>query len=136
MCLAGTHPGAAAGVAAWALALALSRAAMGRHYLSDVAAGLLVGVATTGIVTRCASGRAGERRAGTMLPIDPPLQGWLARGLARRRADLTLPPTNPPTPRRWQFARYGFWLQQPGVDAAYATLMRWWGALAARIMAL
>ena len=31
---------------------ALSRALMGRHYLGDVMAGLLVGVATTAIVTK------------------------------------------------------------------------------------
>ncbi|KAL4435432.1 hypothetical protein ABPG77_006194 [Micractinium sp. CCAP 211/92] len=47
-----TRPGLCACVAAWALATAFSRAAMGRHYLSDVLAGLLLGVATVGIVTR------------------------------------------------------------------------------------
>lgn len=47
-----THPWLGAGVAGWALATALSRAAMGRHYLSDVLAGLLLGVGTIGICTR------------------------------------------------------------------------------------
>lgn len=47
-----TRPGLCACVAAWALATAFSRAAMGRHYLSDVLAGLLLGVVTVGIVTR------------------------------------------------------------------------------------
>lgn len=46
------RPGLCACVAAWALATALSRAAMGRHYLSDVLAGLLLGFVTVGIVTR------------------------------------------------------------------------------------
>jgi membrane-associated phospholipid phosphatase len=42
----------AAAAAAWAATLALSRCAMGRHYLGDVAAGLALGVATAGAVTR------------------------------------------------------------------------------------
>ena len=47
-----TRPWLCGGVAGWALTTALSRAAMGRHYLSDVLAGLLLGVVTVGIVTR------------------------------------------------------------------------------------
>ncbi|PSC70048.1 choline-phosphate cytidylyltransferase 2 [Micractinium conductrix] len=50
--LAHTRPWLCAGMAGWALATALSRAAMGRHYLSDVLAGLLLGVATVALVTR------------------------------------------------------------------------------------
>ena len=47
-----SHPWVCGGVAGWALTTALSRAAMGRHYLSDVLAGLLPGAVTVGIVTR------------------------------------------------------------------------------------
>ncbi|KAL4419816.1 hypothetical protein ABPG75_006914 [Micractinium tetrahymenae] len=53
------RPGLCACVAAWALATAFSRAAMGRHYLSDVLAGLLLGVVTVGIVTRGTFSSAG-----------------------------------------------------------------------------
>lgn len=36
----------------WAVAVALSRAVMGRHYLGDVLAGLLLGIVSAGVVTR------------------------------------------------------------------------------------
>lgn len=39
-------------VATWALATALSRALMGRHYLSDVMAGLALGLMTATLTTR------------------------------------------------------------------------------------
>ena len=38
--------------AAWAVVVAFSRCMMGRHYLSDVLAGLLLGVATLAILTQ------------------------------------------------------------------------------------
>jgi hypothetical protein len=55
-----TRPWLCGGVAVWALTTALSRAAMGRHYLSDVLAGLLLGAVTVGIVTRVGGWVAGE----------------------------------------------------------------------------
>ena len=39
-------------IVAWALVTALSRCLMGRHFLGDVLAGLLVGVLTTAVVTK------------------------------------------------------------------------------------
>jgi membrane-associated phospholipid phosphatase len=42
----------AAAAAVWGLTVALSRCVMGRHYLSDVVAGILVGVVTVGLVTQ------------------------------------------------------------------------------------
>ena len=47
---AASHLGPALAVAAWALIVAVSRAAMGRHYVGDVMAGLLLGLATTATV--------------------------------------------------------------------------------------
>ena len=47
---AATHLWPAASVAAWALLVAASRAAMGRHYVGDVTAGLLLGLGTTATV--------------------------------------------------------------------------------------
>ena len=44
---------------AWALTVAMSRCLMGRHYLSDVIAGLLVGLVTIGVITKV---RGGEGR--------------------------------------------------------------------------
>lgn len=41
-----------AAVTTWALVVALSRCMMGRHYLSDVIAGLLLGVGTMWCVSR------------------------------------------------------------------------------------
>lgn len=41
---------AAAGM--WAVTVAFSRCVMGRHYLSDIVAGLLVGVLTVAFVTQ------------------------------------------------------------------------------------
>ena len=41
-----------AAAAGWAVTVAFSRCVMGRHYLSDVIAGLLLGVLTVALVTQ------------------------------------------------------------------------------------
>ena len=41
-----------AAIAAWGLATSASRALMGRHYVSDVIAGIALGIVTTAIVTQ------------------------------------------------------------------------------------
>ena len=38
--------------ATWAIVVALSRAVMGRHYLGDVTAGLLLGIVSTAVITK------------------------------------------------------------------------------------
>ena len=50
--LADSRPALAAGVALWAVLVAVSRCLMGRHFLGDILAGLLVGVMTTAVVTK------------------------------------------------------------------------------------
>jgi membrane-associated phospholipid phosphatase len=50
--LSGSQPALAQAVGAWALAVALSRCLMGRHFLGDILAGLLVGIMTTAVVTQ------------------------------------------------------------------------------------
>ena len=50
--LAGSRPEAALAIATWAAAVAISRCLMGRHFLADVLAGLLVGIMTTAVVTK------------------------------------------------------------------------------------
>lgn len=50
--LAGSWSGAALAIGAWAAAVAVSRCLMGRHFLGDVLAGLLVGIMTTAVVTK------------------------------------------------------------------------------------
>ncbi|GAB4815928.1 hypothetical protein N2152v2_002974 [Parachlorella kessleri] len=58
---------------AWAVTTALSRAAMGRHYLGDVLAGLLVGVLNVAILTRV---RVGVRY-GWMMGVEKGALGLL-----------------------------------------------------------
>ena len=55
---AATYFWPAVGVAVWALAVAASRAAMGRHYVGDVVAGLLLGLVTTATVFKVALSQA------------------------------------------------------------------------------
>ena len=50
--LAGSQPVLAQAVSAWALAVALSRCLMGRHFLGDILAGLVVGIMTAAVVTK------------------------------------------------------------------------------------
>jgi undecaprenyl-diphosphatase len=71
-------PAFAAPAAAWALGLALSRVAMGRHYLGDVVAGLLLGTAVAAALLRGGAG------AGA-LPV-PPAAADAAVAAARRPA--------------------------------------------------
>jgi len=47
-----------AAIAAWGLATSASRALMGRHYISDVVAGIALGIVTTAIVTQVGFGKA------------------------------------------------------------------------------
>lgn len=57
--LLGAHHWAlAAGAVLWAVVVAVSRAAMGRHYLGDVTAGLLLGLVTAATVTRVGTAAA------------------------------------------------------------------------------
>ncbi|KFM24938.1 Presqualene diphosphate phosphatase [Auxenochlorella protothecoides] len=52
LCLGRAYPRLSFLAMYWAVSTALSRAAMGRHYLADVAAGLLVGVGTVLLVSK------------------------------------------------------------------------------------
>lgn len=52
LCLGRAYPWLSFLAMYWAVSTALSRAAMGRHYLADVAAGLLVGVGTVLLVSK------------------------------------------------------------------------------------
>lgn len=71
LCLGQTHPWLCFLAAYWAVATALSRAAMGRHYIADVAAGLLVGVGTMLLVSQVQRGTPGRGSV--------PSQGLLVR---------------------------------------------------------
>lgn len=51
-CYHATNPTICTLVLAWGTLTALSRAFMGRHYLGDVVAGLLLGLGTTAVVTK------------------------------------------------------------------------------------
>lgn len=51
-CLADAQPAIATAVVVWGAVVALSRCLMGRHFMGDILAGLLVGVATTAVVTQ------------------------------------------------------------------------------------
>lgn len=50
--LSGSHLPLAIAATVLGLTIALSRCLMGRHYLGDVVAGLLLGIATTAVVTQ------------------------------------------------------------------------------------
>ncbi len=52
VCWHATSKPLAAAVLGWGAATAASRALLGRHFLGDVAAGCLVGAATTAVITR------------------------------------------------------------------------------------
>ena len=52
ICSAGVSPALCWGVSFWAAIVAVSRAALGRHYAGDVLAGLLVGIINMGFTTR------------------------------------------------------------------------------------
>ena len=52
MCCAGVSPALCLIVSFWAAIVAVSRAALGRHYAGDVLAGLLVGIINMGFTTR------------------------------------------------------------------------------------
>lgn len=50
--LSGSHLPWALPIVLWAVATAVSRCLMGRHFFGDVLAGLLVGIVTTVVVTQ------------------------------------------------------------------------------------
>lgn len=70
VCWHATSKPLAAVVLGWGAATAASRALLGRHFLGDVAAGCLVGAATTAVITQvgaeCSPVRAGVTPAMTL----------------------------------------------------------------------
>lgn len=63
VCWGHTSRPLAVAVLAWGLTTAISRALLGRHFLGDVVAGVLVGAATTAVVTKVRVHTALTRRS-------------------------------------------------------------------------
>ncbi|KAK9792681.1 hypothetical protein WJX73_009700 [Symbiochloris irregularis] len=84
VCCAHQSWGLVIAAAAWAVTVAVSRAAMGRHYLGDITAGLLLGLVTVAIVTKGTFSSRGfwiERATSEKLQQQAleTMGGWLSR---------------------------------------------------------
>lgn len=72
-------------VVIWAITVALSRCMMGRHYCSDVFAGLLLGYGTTWLLTK------GAMERNSMLCTEECISEMLSKGFAVRQHLKTIP---------------------------------------------
>lgn len=102
----------------WALVTALSRAAMGRHYLGDVLAGLAVGVLNLTILTLV---RPYVRWSGRRGDAVPPGKHTHGRGCALQRPALSS--THRARCLQGRFSLSGAWVDQQTTDGLYSTLL-------------